>query len=49
LISVSGIGIKELMVRQTQLRGVENKYGELLFLLVIKTTLPGPADAGRSI
>ncbi len=34
LVSVGGLGIDELLFRQTRLRGVENKYGELVFLSI---------------
>jgi len=34
LVSVGGLGIDELLFRQTQLRGVETKYGELAFLSI---------------
>jgi len=32
LISIEGISLKELRIRQTRLRGIENEYGEFAFL-----------------
>lgn len=41
LVSVGGIKMAELRIRQTNLRGIENEYGELAFLTISLKTAQG--------
>ena len=44
LLSVCGLSVDELRTRQTRLRGIENLYGELLFLSIGLKTANGIKD-----